>query len=107
MTELYAIKCSDCNFETEVVSPATLTCTKCGCGTQIFKKTMKFKCFYGHEHVGKKSNPLCKECINVERTMYRLFEPSKHIGDEENRMPVDKKVEKTVVKTKSGLKRRK
>jgi hypothetical protein len=68
---------------------------------------MKFKCFYGHEHVGKKSSPNCKKCLNVERTMYRTFEPSKQIGDEANRMPVVDKVESKVVKTKSGIKRRK
>ena len=118
MNEIYEMVCDDCGNKVPIVSPATLSCQKCGCGTHTFKQTMIFECFYGHKHVGKKSNPLCSECLNVERTMWRKFRPSQQIGDEENRMPETKKVEskvvepkkarkKKVVKTKSGIKKRK
>ncbi len=106
MSETYRIKCRDCGNELDIISPATLSCNKCGCGTHIFEQTMKFTCFYKHEQVGKKSAP-CMKCINVERTMWRNFAPSKHIGDEANRMPETKTIGSKTVKTKSGIKRRK
>lgn len=114
MNEIFLAECEDCGDKIEVISPATFTCNKCGCGTFKFKQTMVFECFHKHIHVGKKTNPNCEKCLNAERTMWRTFKLSRQIGDGTNRMPEDKKVEKKVIRrkkkatvTKSGLKRRK
>ena len=112
MTEIFKIVCEgeNCNNEIEIVSPATLSCNKCGCGNHKFPVEMEFKCFYGHKHTGRVSK-VCKECINVERTMYRTFVAKKKVEkkQEEKKSAAPKKrtaAAKTTT-TKSGIKRRK
>lgn len=106
MSEVFKIKCLDCGKEIEVISPATLNCQNCGGGEHEFEKEMYFECFYKHPHIGKKSNPQCEGCIVVERTMFRTFRVNKQIGSEDNKMPIEDKVEKKVITTRSGLKKR-
>ncbi len=103
--ETFEIICNDCGNRVEVVSPSTLTCNKCGCGTHRFHRDMEIKCFYGHIQIGRESKP-CKECINTERTMYRTFKRARG-SDPETSPPDDKQKKKTKAKTtRPGIKRR-
>ena len=101
--ETFEIICSDCDNRVEVVSPSTLTCNSCGCGTHRFAKEMEIKCFYGHIQIGREAKP-CKECINTERTMYRTFKRAKGSDPEITGDP--KPRTRTKPKT-TGIKRRK
>ena len=100
--ETFEIICSDCDNRVEVVSPSTLTCNECGCGTHKFHRDMEIKCFYGHTQIGREAKP-CKECINTERSMYRTFKRAKG-GDPE--IADDPKSRTKAKTTKTGIKRR-
>ena len=112
MSEIFEIICEDCGNQVEIISPATLTCTKCGCGTHKFPTEMDFECFYKHKRRATVSAP-CKECMNVERTMWRRFErvksksadPSHKKAEPQQKKPVEVKSKTTTTKT--GIKRRK
>ena len=102
--EIFAATCEECGNELEIVSPATLSCNVCGCGSHRFPTTMEFECFYKHKQVGNVSK-VCSECINVERTMYRTFK-RKQKAEVAKKKPAAPRKRPATKTTKSGIKRR-